>query len=131
MSALRQPTPSNDKPAVTALPATPRAVLDTIREAYAFLDASNEAVALEILSMRPDIAAVLVEALPHVYEIFGAETRIVLLATDHYDGRPTTLSARIEAAGPVQEQAAKLDELYRTWWLGAGDSVLGDLTFGV
>lgn len=131
MSALRQSTPQGDAPSVTALPATSREVLDAIREAYTFVDESNEAAALGILTKRPDIAAVLVEALPRVNEIFGEETRVRLLATDHHDGHPPTLGARIEAVGPVSEQVEKQGEFYRTWWLDAGDRVLGELTFGV
>lgn len=130
MSALRQPTPG-DTPPVVALPATRREVLDAIREAYTFVEESNEAVVLGILAKRPDIAAVLVEALPRVDEIFGAETRVLLLATDHHDGHSPTLSARIATDGPVSEQVAKQGEFYRMWWLDAGDSVLGELTFGV
>ncbi len=131
MSALRQPTPPGDTPSVVALPATSREVLDAIREAYSFVDESNEAAALGILAKRPDIAMVLVEALPRVDEIFGAETRVLLLATDHHDGHPPTLSARIDAVGAISEQLEKQGEFYRTWWLDAGDSVLGELTFGV
>jgi hypothetical protein len=131
MSASRQPTPPTDPPSVSALPATNARVLEAIRAAYTFVDARNEAEALSILLQRPDIAAVLLDALPHVREIFGGTTQVLLLATDHHDGRPPTLSARIEARGTLPRQLAMQDAFYRTWWLEAGDVVLGELTFGV
>ncbi|MDQ2655388.1 MAG: hypothetical protein M3Z20_20345 [Chloroflexota bacterium] len=131
MSALRQPTPPADPPPVAALPATSREVLKAIRAAYTFVDATNEAEALGILAQRPDVSSVLLAALPHVREIFGDDTRVLLIATNHYDGRPSTLSARIAARGSLSEQLAKQDEFFQAWWLDAGDAVFGELTFGV
>jgi hypothetical protein len=131
MSALRQPTPPVDPPSVAALPATAREVLDAIRAAYTFVDASNEAAALGIVAQRPEIAAALLDALPHVREIFGGTTQVLLLATDHHDGRPPTLSARIEANGSIAEQLAKGDEFYRAWWLRVPVEIDEVLSFGV
>jgi hypothetical protein len=131
MSALRRPTPPDDSPPVAALPATPLEVLDAIREAYTFANASNEAEALGVLVQRPDVSSVLLEALPHVREIFGAKTRVLLIATDHHDGRLPTLSARIDAQGSIPEQLAKGDEFYQAWWLGVPVEIDEVLSFGV
>lgn len=131
MSALRQPTPPVDPPSVAALPATSGEVLDAVRAAYTFVDATNEAAAFGILAKRPDIAALLLEGLPHVEAIFGEGTSILLLAIDHHTGEPLTLAARIQTSASVPEALAKQRVFYRAWWLDAGDAILGDLTFGV
>lgn len=130
MSALRQPTPP-DPPSVAALASTSPDVLAEIRAAYTFVDARNESEALGILAQRPDVSAILLEALSHVEEIFGEDTQVLLIATDHYDGHPPTLSARITASGTAPEQLAKRDAFYRAWWLGIPGEIDEILSFGV
>src|SRR5688500_19998416 len=79
MTALRQPSPS-EQPRVTALSQTSQEVLEAIRQAYTFVESENEAAVFGILATRPDVAAVLLEALPHVASIFGERTPILLMA---------------------------------------------------
>lgn len=131
MSALRQPTPPPETPPVAALPATRRDVLEAVRAAYTFVDARNEAEVFGVLEKRPDVAAVLLDALPHVDNVFGAGTGVLLLATNHLDGHPPTLSARINARGTIQEQLAKQDTFYRSWWLSISGEIDESLSFGV
>ena len=131
MSALRQPTPPADTPPVAALPATSRDVLDAIRAAYTFVDAADDRAAMSILAARPDVASVLVEALPHVYAIFGEGTPVVLITVDEHSSEPIRLSARIETTLPVREAQETLIAFYRAWWNEASSPVLGDLSFGL
>ena len=95
MSALRQPTPPADAPPVAALPATPSEVLSAIRDAYSFVDATDEASVLRILAKRPDVAAVLLEALPQMRDTFGDGTHAMLLSVDDHTEASSSLSARI------------------------------------
>lgn len=131
MSALRQPTPPPDPPQVSALPATSKDVLDAIRAAYTFVDASDEAVALGILAQRPDVAAVLLDALPHVREIFGDETQVMLLSVDEHTDAPLRLSARIVTTESVPDARARRDAFYRAWWLSVPAEVDDVLSFGL
>lgn len=131
MSALRQPTPPTDAPPVAALPATPRVVLDAIRGAYIFADSADESVALGILSQRPDIASVLLEALPHVYASFGDGTGVRLDVLDEHSSEPIRFGARIVSAAASPESRIKLVAFYTTWWNDASRPVLGELSFGL
>lgn len=128
MSALRQPTPP-DPPSVAALPATSREALEAIRAAYIFTDASDEAVALGILAQRPDVAAVLLDALPHVREIFGDGTQVMLITVDEHTVAPIRLSARIVTTESMADALLKRSAFFRTWWNDASSEVLGDLSF--
>ncbi|MCA9878595.1 MAG: hypothetical protein KC442_12460, partial [Thermomicrobiales bacterium] len=132
MSALpRQPTPAADTPPVAALPATSREILERIRKAYTFLDAVDEAAAFSILAQRPDVAAVLLSALPHVREVFDNDTQVLLITVDDHTDAPLRLSARIVTTESLPEALAKRDAFYRTWWSNASDTILGDLSFGL
>ena len=86
---------------------------------------------MSILATRPDVAAVLLDALPHVRKIFGDEARIMLISVDEHTDAPLRLSARIRSDGSVSEQFARRDALFQTWWNDASATVLGDLSFGV
>lgn len=130
-SALRQPTPPADPPSVTALPATPRETLDVIRMAYTFVDASDERVALGILSQRPDIASVLLEALPQVAAIFGEDAPVVLMTIDEHNREPLRLSACVQTTEPVPAAQEKLIALYRAWWNGVSGDIDEALSFGL
>lgn len=130
MSALRQPTPP-DPPSVAALPATSREALEAIRAAYTFVDASDEAVALGILAQRPDVAAVLLDALPHVREIFGDGTQVMLITVDEHTVAPLRLSARIVTSESVPDARARRDAFYRAWWLGVPAEIDDVLSFGL
>lgn len=130
MSALRQPTPPADTPAVAALPATSSEVLDAIREGYTFVDPANEREAMAMLAARPDMAAVLLQALPHVAAIFGKETRVLLDVIDEHSFAPLRVGARIVSkASP--DARSKLLAFYTAWWNDASGPVLGDLSFGL
>lgn len=131
MSALRQPTPPSDAPSVAALATTSSEVLDAIRRAYTFVDASDEAASLGLLAQRPDIAAVLLEALPHVRDVFGESTRILLLAVDDPSDASISLSARIVTSEPVSAARAKRDAFYRAFWLGVPATIDEVLSFGL
>jgi hypothetical protein len=131
MSALRQPTPPADSPSVAALPTTSREVLDAIRAAYTFVDDADERAAMSILATRPDVAAVLVEALPHVYAIFGEGNPVVLITIDEHSSEPIRLSALIETTHPLPEAQEKRNAFYQAWWNDASGPVLGDLSFGL
>ncbi len=130
MSALRQPTPPAETPSVAALPATSDEVLDAIREGYTFVDPANEREAMAILAARPDVAAVLLAALPHVYENFGDGTRVLLDVIDEHNSEPLRVGARIVSkASP--DARSKLLAFYTAWWNDASGPVLGDLSFGL
>ena len=131
MSALRQPTPSADPPAVAALPATSRDELEAIRENYTFVDSADEAVSLGILAQRPDVAAILLDALPHVREIFGDGTQIMLLAVDDPTEPSLSLSARIVTSAPVPAARANRDAFYQAFWLGVPGAIDEVLSFGL
>jgi len=131
MSALRQPTPPTDAPTVAALPATPRVVLDAIRGAYSFADATDEASVFRILEKRPDVAAVLLEALPHMRNIFGAGTHAMLLSVDDHTDASSSLSARIVSTESVPKARAKRDAFYRSFWLGVPGEIDEVLSFGL
>lgn len=131
MSALRQPTPPGDTPPVAALPATRREVLDAIREAYSFVDRDDEGIVLSILAKRPDVAEVLLGALPHVHEIFGDDTRIMLLSVDEQTGEPLRLTARIATTESVSAARAKRDVFYRSFWLSIPGAIDEILSFGL
>ncbi len=131
MSALRQPTPPVEPPSVAALPATSREVLEAIRDAYTFVDSADEAVALGIVAQRPDIAAVLLDALPHVREIFGDKTQVMLISVDEHTDAPLRLSARIVTTESVEDARAKRDAFYRAWWLSVPAEIDEVLSFGL
>ncbi|MFT4037648.1 MAG: hypothetical protein QM692_05660 [Thermomicrobiales bacterium] len=132
MSALRHPTPPLEAPpTVAALPSTSREVLDAVRAAYTFIDADDEALALSILTQRPDIATTLLEALPHVATIFGEGTPVFLVTVDDHTGDPITLSARVVTSAALPEAMAQQLALYRTWWNDASGPIFGDLSFGL
>lgn len=102
-------------------------MLDVIREAYTFVDSSDEALVIDILARRPDIAVVLLDALPHDRAVFGDDTQVMLLAVDEQTGAPQRLSARIVTTESVPGPRLERDRLYRTFWLdvpGAVDEVL-------
>ena len=130
MSALpRQDTPPEETP-VAALPTTPE-VLAQIRKRYTFVSADQETEALAILARRPDIASVLVKALPHVDTIFGEGTDMLLLVIDYHTNEPLGLDARIVTPAPLPEAHEKRDAFYRAVWNEAALPVLGDLSFGL
>jgi hypothetical protein len=132
MSAMRQPTPPDDAPSVAALPAASSDdVLDAVRKTYTFVDATDEQEAMSVLARRLDVASVLLEALPHVYAIFGEDTPVMLVTVDEHNSEPIRLSARIETTLPVPQAQEKRNAFFRTWWNGASDRVLGDLSFGL
>jgi hypothetical protein len=131
MSALRQPTPPADSPPVAALPATSREVLDAVRNAYSFVDSADEAVVLGILATRPDVAAVLLDALPYVRDIFGDDTRVMLLSVDDPTEASLSLSARIVTSQPVPAARAKRDAFYQTFWLDVPGAIDEVLSFGL
>lgn len=114
MSALRQPTPPADPPAVAALPATSREVLDAIRENYTFVDSADERAVMSILATRPDIASVLMAALPQVYAIFGDGTQVLLVTIDEHNSEPIRLSALIVSTAD-QDARRKLFSFYTIW----------------
>lgn len=130
MSALRQPTPP-DPPSVTALPATSREVLGAIRAAYTFVDSADERAVMSILATRPDVAAILLDALPHVEAIFDKDTPILLVGIDYHTEEPLGLAALIEATGTVSERLAKQQRLYREWWLSVPSEIVDVLSFSV
>ena len=130
MSALRQPTPPADPLPIAALPATSREVLDAVRAAYTFVDSADEQAAMSILATRPDIASVLMTALPPVYGIFGDGTRVLLVTIDEHNSEPIRLSALIVSAAE-QDARRKLFSFYTTWWNDASGPVLGELSFGI
>lgn len=131
MSALRHPTPPDDAPTVAALPTTSLDVLDAIREAYSFVDASNQTTALGILAKRPDVADALLRALPHVRAIFGEGSRILLVAVDYHTNEPPGLAALIETMDTVSESLAKQQRFYQDWWLSVPGAIADVLSFGV
>ena len=131
MGALRQPTPPADLPPVATLPATPSEVLSAIRNAYSFVDATDEASVLRILAKRPDVAAVLLEALPHMRDIFGDGTHAMLLSVDDHNEASSSLSARIVSTESVPEARAKRDDFYRSSWLGVPGEIDEVLPFGL
>lgn len=131
MSALRQPTTSANTPSVAALPATSPEILRSIRAAYTFPDSSDEEVALSILSQRPDVAAVLLESLPHVRAVFGDETQVMLLVVDDHSEDPVRLSARIVTIDSVPEARSKRAAFYRSWWLGIPVEIDEVLSYGL
>ncbi|MDQ2651554.1 MAG: hypothetical protein M3Z20_00805 [Chloroflexota bacterium] len=129
MCALRQPSPS-EQPLVTALPQTSHDVLAAIRSAYTFVDAADEAAVFAILATRPDVAAVLLEALPHVVAIFGDGTQVLLDVIDEHNSEPLRVGARIVSkASP--DARNKLLAFFSAWWNDASGPVLGDLSFGL
>jgi hypothetical protein len=130
MSALRQPTPG-DAPSVAALPATRREALDAIREAYTFVDESNEAAALGILARRPDVAAALLQALPHISAIFGDDRRVLLVAIDYHTDEPLGLTVLIDTTGTVSERLMKQQRFYQDWWLSVPGEIADVLSFSV
>lgn len=131
MSALPRQSASSGEPPVVALPSTSPEVLAHIRERYTFVSADQEAAALALLARRPDIASVLVEALPHVSAIFGADTDVLLLVIDYHTDEPLGLDALIVTADPLPEAHEKRDALYRAVWNETSLPVLGDLSFGL
>lgn len=132
MSALpRQSTQPEPAPPVAALPSTAPDVMAKVREAYSFFEAWDETQALALLAHRPDVAAVLIEALPHVYAIFGKGTPIRLIAVDDHTGEPITLSARIKASDPGPDSRTKRDAFYRSWWNRVSGEIDDVLSFGI
>lgn len=132
MSALRHPSAPPEAPTpVAALPATSREALEAVRAAYTFMDANDEAQALDILAHRPDIAAVLLEALPHVAAVFGDGTEVLLMTVDDHTDAPITLGARVVTSEALPASLAKQNALFRTWWNDASGPVFGDLSFGL
>lgn len=131
MSALRQPTPPPDTPPVAALSATSRDVLDAVRAAYTFVNSEDEAIALGILAQRPDVATVLLDALPYVRVIFGDGTRVMLLSVEDPTEASLSLSARIVTSAPVSAARAKRDSFYRAFWLGVPAAIDEVLSFGL
>lgn len=131
MCALRQPMPPSDVPPVAALPATPSEVLSAIRDAYSFVDATDEASVLRILAKRPDVAAVLLEALPHMRDTFGDGTDAILLSVDDHTEASSSLSARIVSTESVPKARAKRDAFYRSFWLGVPGEIDEVLSFGL
>lgn len=130
MSALRQPTPPADPPSVAALPATPLKVLEAIRTAYTFAVAVDERGVMSILATRPDIASVLMAALPQVYAIFGDGTQVFLVTIDEHNSDPIRLSALTISAAD-QDTRRKIFSFYTNWWNDASGPVLGELSFGI
>lgn len=99
--------------------------------AYTFVDASDERVALGILSERPDIASVLLEALPQVAAIFGEDAPVVLMTIDEHNREPLRLSACVQTTEPVPAAQEKLIALYRAWWNGVSGDIDEALSFGL
>ena len=131
MSALRrQDTPTEETPVAT-LPTTSPEVLAQIRECYAFLSATDEAQALAILSRRPDVAGVLLEAPPHVSAIFGEGASIWLIVVSDPSSDSLRLSARIDTPAPLHEALAQRGAFYRAWWRSVPDDIDTILSFGL
>ncbi|MFT4037647.1 MAG: hypothetical protein QM692_05655 [Thermomicrobiales bacterium] len=132
MSALRRPTPPPEAPApVAALPSTSREVLDAVRAAYTFVSEDDETQALSMLTQRPDIAATLLEALPHVTAVFGEDTPLLLLVINEHSEAPLRFSAQIVTTHDLAAAQAKRDAFYDRWWSAAAGPVSGDLSFGI
>lgn len=131
MSALRRPIHAPQPPSsVAAIPQTSRDVLGAIRAAYTFVDAEDEAKALSLLAQRPDVAATLLEALPHVAANFGEDAPVLLVVVEHHNGEPASLAARIQSSTTGAGSLSKLLAFYDDWWNEASGPVLGDLSFG-
>jgi hypothetical protein len=106
-------------------------VLEAIREAYTFVDESNEAAALGILARRPDVAAALLQALPHISAIFGEGSQVLLVAIDYHTGEPLGLAALVETTDTVSESLMKQQRFYQDWWLGVPGEIADVLSFSV
>ncbi|MFT4037654.1 MAG: hypothetical protein QM692_05695 [Thermomicrobiales bacterium] len=131
MSALRRPKHAPEPPSsVAAIPQTSRQVLEAIGAAYTFVDAEDEAKALSLLAQRPDVSAILIEALPHVVATFGEDAPVLLVVVEHHDGEPDSLAARIQSSAIGSAALEKLLAFYDDWWNEASGPVLGDLSFG-
>lgn len=110
-----------------AMPHAEPTAIDDLTRFYIFKD---EALVREFLSTRPNLVALLEEAVPHVYEAFGSDTPITLdVDWDDEEGEPPELIAWIRTNQGGDEARAALHRFDWSWWLFVNDPSRLDLVF--
>lgn len=107
----------------------------TVAKRYHFIEHESymeQGSVSAFLDRHPDIANILLDAVPAIEKVFGAGTGLTLQVLVDQDGEnDTSLFARIRTSKPVREAIALKKQFYREWWMKQAQALEAPLNFEV